>query len=454
VIPALARGLYFAGQAYRGEPVRRVLHELEASQHWPLERLRELQWERMVALARHAYETTPFYRRRWTEAGMSPDALRSRADWDRLPALSKREIQEHGAELRSSDASGHVATTSGSSGLPIAVLRSHESWAHAHANVFRGWRWHGLDVGDRYAYFWGLALDPAGRRTAWLRDAFFNRMRLSAFERSDMAMRHYFERLERWRPRFGFGYPSAATQFADAVARLGLDGRSLGFKCIITTAEVLHAHRRERLETTFGCRVVDSYGCAEIGVTGFDCEAGSMHVPIESVVVDLVPVGGGLHEVLLTDLFNRAQPVIRFRIGDLVEAAPAACRCGRQLPLLGRIQGRAGDSIRLSDGRIVNGLLPYYIFRHHAKSGKVMEYQFAQYPDGALELRVAPGTGWTDELAVEIEREVTDGLGTPVRLKVVPRFERRGRGKHRDFVQVDARGEVTETSPAAGPSAS
>ena len=171
-----------------------------------------------------------------------------------------------------------------------------------------------------------------------------------------------------------------------------------------------------------------------------------MHVPVESGVVDLVPAGNDLYEVLLTDLFNRAQPVIRYRIGDLVEKGPDRCACGRGLPVLGRIHGRAGDSITLPDGRVVNGLLPYYIFRHHAKSGRVMEYQFAEYPDGAIELRIAPGPGWDSALEREIEREVTAGLGMPVRVRTVPRFERRGRGKHRDYVKVDAHGKLPEAS--------
>jgi phenylacetate-CoA ligase len=444
---SISRWLYFAGQTLRGEPVADVLRELEASQRWPTERLLELQWKRMLSIARHAYDTVPHYRSAWDRAGITPNDLRTRADWDRLPALTKPEIQEHAKELTSSRADdAHVATTSGSSGTPVAVRRSHASWAHAHANVFRGWHWHGLDVGDRYAYFWGLSLEQAGRRQARLRDWFFNRERLSAFDITPESARAFYDVLRLRPARFGFGYPSAVTQFADEITRLGLDGRALGLKAVITTAEVLHPHRRERLAETFGCTIVDSYGSAEAGVSGFQCEAGSMHVPVESGVVDLVPAGNDLHEVLLTDLFNRAQPVIRYRIGDLVERASERCACGRGLPLIGRIHGRAGDSITLPGGRVVNGLLPYYIFRHHAKSGKVMEYQFAEYPDGVIELRIAPGPGWDSSLEREIEREVTAGLGMPVRVRTVPRFERRGRGKHRDYVKVDANGKLPEAS--------
>ncbi len=434
----IARWLYYAAQSSRREPVGRVLRDLEASQHWPSERLRALQWERQVALARHAYATVPFYRERWDRIGFHPDGLLAPKDWERIPALEKHEVRSEGERLFSSLAPpGLKAATSGTSGTPVAVTRSHLSWAHAHANVFRGWHWHGIEVGDRYAYFWGLALDASGQRQATLRDFLFNRERLSAFEVTPERARTFYQALRRRRADFGFGYPSAVTSFADEVAAQGLDGKALGWKAVITTAEVLKPHQRERLADTFGCAVVDSYGAAEIGVTGFQCASGGMHVPVESVVVDRVPLEDGRYEVLLTDLHNTSQPMIRYRIGDVVEAGPPSCACGRQLPLLGTIQGRAGEKITLPDGRVINGLLPYYIFRPYAKTEQVREYQFVQFPSGRIELRVLKGSAWSDDAGKEIEQKVTTGLGVPIELKLVPSIQRVGRGKHRDFVKAE-----------------
>ncbi len=439
---AFHRLLYFTAQRLRGEPVAATLRELESSQRWPRERLMAQQWARQRALARHAFDTVPWYRERWSAAGITPDDLRTPADWQRLPALGKEELRTNGAALHSTrPLPGLKASTSGSSGTPIAVERSHLSWAHAHANVFRGWRWHGIQPGERYAYLWGLALDTSGRRQAALRDWFFNRERQSAFSLGPETARAFFERLRRHPVRFAFGYPSAVTHFAEEVLAQKLDGHALGMRAVITTAEVLKAEQRERLVAAFGCRVVDTYGCAEAGVAGFECEAGGMHVPVESVVVDLVPTEDGRTEILLTDLFNLTQPIIRYRVGDLVEAAPDSCPCGRTLPLLGRIEGRAGDFLTLPDGRRINGLLPYYIFRPHAKSGEVREYQFVEFPDRRIELRVLPGEKWDDAARTTIEREVTEGLGVPVSLRVVDAIRRLGRGKHRDFVKASDLGE-------------
>ena len=339
---------------------------------------------------------------------------------------------------------GLKAATSGSSGTPVTVYRSHLSWAHAHANVFRAWHWHGLEVGDRYAYLWGSrSIGPAASsptaRTGSSTASAARRSRSTANGRARSTTG--CARLA----RFALGYPSALTQFAEEVRALGRDGRALGWKAAISTAEVLRPHQRETIAEVFGCPVVDSYGCAEAGVAGFECEALSMHVPIESVVVDEIPAEGGQREILLTDLHNYTQPLIRYRVGDLVEPratvnGAGACACGRALPLLGRPFGRAGDTLELPDGRRMNANQPSYVFKHHGKAGTVREYQFVQFPK-SIELRIVPGPAWTDEVRGQLGGEVREALGLEVEIRVVERFERRGRGKHRDFVKAEEIGE-------------
>ena len=448
--PFLARQLYFAAQAWRGEPVRRVLRELETSATWPVERLRALQWVRLQHLVRHTWETTPFYRERWIAAGFRPDDLRTVDDWRRLPAFGKSEIQQAGDQLYSTAAPGGLkAATSGSSGTPVAIDRAHLSWAHAHANVFRGWRWWGVDCGDRYAYFWGVPLAEEDRRVAMKKDRFFNRERCSAFTLDAAAARAFHARMRQAPARFAFGYPSAMTQFADEVLAQNLDGRALGWKVAITSAEVLHEHQRERIRRAFGCPVADSYGCAEAGVVGFEHPEGGMRVPVESVVVDYERNAEGLWELLLTDLHNTRMPLLRYRVGDVVEPVgdpgardywplPGDGRCA--LPLLGRVSGRAGDTLELPDGRRMNANLPSYVFKKHGKHGTVREYQFVQFKD-RIELRVLPGPAWTESTRPQLVDEVRAALQLEVAVHTVERFERRGRGKHRDFVRAEDLGE-------------
>jgi phenylacetate-CoA ligase len=328
-------------------------------------------------------------------------------------------------------------------------MRSHASWAHAHANQFRLMAWNGIGIGERHAYLWGVPLDAEGRRQAALKDSVFRRERCSAFVLDAALARDFHARLRRRPATWALGYPSALTKFADEIADAGLDGRALGWKAVITTAEVLRPHQRERLEAVFGCPVADLYGCAEIGVAGLGCARGGLHVPVESVVADLVPGEDGLFEVLLTDLHNFAQPMIRYRVGDVVADPPgdAACACGLAHPCLGTVFGRSGDTLVFPDGRRVNANLPSYIFKKHGKAGTVREYQFVQFPGGLVELRIVAGPAWSEAVRDELAVQAREVLGLEVAIRTVPRFERRGRGKHRDFVRAE---DLGETAPPAG----
>jgi phenylacetate-CoA ligase len=432
--------LYWWAQSLRGEPVMRVLRELEGGERAPAERLRGLQAEYTRRLLKHAYEQVPFYRESWSKVGFAP------GDWDApealasLPVLEKREVQEQGVRMRAEGRHPALrAKTSGSSGTPVSVLRSHDSWAHAHANQIRAWRWHGVEVGERHAYFWGLALEAAGRRQAGLKDWFFNRDRCSAFTLDGPRAAEFYARLRRHPTSFALGYPSALAQFASELRARGLDGRALGWRAIVTTAEVLHPHQRTLLRDTFGAAIVNLYGCAEAGVLAMECERGGMHVPVESVALQWMDGAnhGTPREVLVTDLHNLAQPLVRYRAGDLIETASEPCACGRPLPVIGAIAGRAGDTLILPDGRQVNANLPSYVFKHHAEAGTVQEYQFVQFPDGRVELRIKPGPGFGEATAREIRTEVAHVLGLQVDLKLLERFERSARGKHRDFVRAE-----------------
>lgn len=450
--PLFARLLYHAAQQYRGEPVAAVMRELDRSQHWPAERLRELQWTRLQSLVQYCHARVPFYRDRWRAAGFEPGDLKTITDWRRLPFMDKSDVQAHPERMHAHGGpSGLKAATSGSSGTPVAIDRAHLSWAHAHAQVFRGWKWYGLGIGDRYAYFWGVPLAEADRVTAQKKDRFFNRIRCSAFTLDAQHAREFFGMLQRDSTRFAFGYPSAVTQFAEELLEQKLDGRSLRWRAVITSAEVLHEHQRERIRAAFGCPVVDSYGCAEVGVAGFEHPEGGMRVPVESVVVDHAPTDEGTYEILLTDLHNRRMPLLRYKVGDLVEPVgdptaddfwplPAGAQCA--LPLLGRVAGRAGDTLTLPDGRRLNANQPSYIFKSHGRDGRVREYQFVQFPAGRVELRIVAGPAWAPQWLERLRAEVREVLGIEVEVKLVERFERRGRGKHRDFVKAEDVGEA------------
>ena len=147
------------------------------------------------------------------------------------------------------------------------------------------------------------------------------------------------------------------------IAREVLDrGLSVRPKAVTTTAEKLFLHQRETIERAFGHKLFDQYGCGESNSTAFECERHSgLHVAAEHVIVELLDGGGPCvggrraGRVVITDLDNYAMPLLRYDNGDLASWADTPCPCGRGLPLLARIEGRAYEVLDVPGGRRIHG---------------------------------------------------------------------------------------------------
>ena len=144
-------------------------------------------------------------------------------------------------------------------------------------------------------------------------------------------------------PVFLYSYPVNL----DGLARIfELRGERLpSLRKIFSGSEVLEDSQRERIRRVFGIEISDNYGSTE-AFLAWECPLGSYHINAEHVIVEVVDDNGSpaapgtLGRVLVTTLRNRLMPLIRYEIGDYAIAAEGPCRCGRTLPLIGRIAGR------------------------------------------------------------------------------------------------------------------
>ena len=131
------------------------------------------------------------------------------------------------------------------------------------------------------------------------------------------------------------------------------------------TLRDMEAQCRERESApvweVFDCRVFNRYGCREVSLIASECgEHNGLHTMAEGLYVEVIrgdqpAQPGELGAVLVTDLLNRAMPLIRYRIGDMAVPAAGPCPCGRGLPRLQSVQGRVTDFLVGTDGRLVSG---------------------------------------------------------------------------------------------------
>ena len=364
--------VYYPVVTWKAGDLRPALRLLEESQRWPRERLTEFQLDRLRGLVDHAAAHVPGFRKKLD--GATPP-IASLDDVRRLPTLSKSDIQGDAGACASTAVGGKLIrkTTGGSTGQPVTIWKTRQSWLWELAATWRGYAWAGVDIGDPQARFWGVPFDEGDRRTARLTDFACHRRRMSAFDFDRSSLARYVKELRRFRPTHFYGYVSMLTEFADYVAAEVPDW-DLNLTSIITTSEVLTDDLRRRLTDAFKAPVFNEYGCGEIGTIAHECPEGRMHLSEENMLVEILDgdrpcAPGESGEIVVTELNNQAMPLIRYRMGDFGSLSSEPCPCGRTLAVLEGLHGRAYDMVRNREGRLFHGEFMMYIFEEIKRQG-------------------------------------------------------------------------------------
>lgn len=164
-------------------------------------------------------------------------------------------------------------------------------------------------------------------------------------------------------------------------------------KAVVSYAEVLDGKTKDYLERLFDAPVVQIYQCSE-GFIASTCRFGNLHINEDTILVEGEPVDltqPSVQNVILTDLYRTTQPIIRYRLGDLLEFDTDPCPCGSCFRRLKLIHGRSDDIFHLkgTDGE-TRYLFPDYVRRAiNQASGQIIEYQALQHSPEEIEIRLS-----------------------------------------------------------------
>jgi len=375
--------------------------------------------QRLVSLLRHARTASRFYRELHAGLPLNDDVPLSA-----FPVVDKRTLmrefdrvstrpevtlfaidrfvsrpERHGALFQGRYA---VWTSSGTTGHPgwfvqdpgaLAVYDALEAQRFRGVGLARSWR-----PGERYAmvaatggHFAGVSSVERMRRSMpWL----------APFVRSCSLMqpvRSLVDELNGYQPAVLATYPTAAEMLADEQA----NGRlRLRLREIWTGGECLAPATRARLQSVFGCAVRSSYGASEFLPIAWECEHLNLHVNSDWVILEpvdaerrLVAPGIRSHSVLLTNLANRVQPLIRYDLGDAVTLHDRPCACGSAFPAIS-VEGRCDDNLvmPLAHGGL-GTVVPLALATVLEDEAHVHDFQVVQTRSGALKVRLAHETG-------------------------------------------------------------
>ena len=344
---------------------------LERSQWWGGEQLGAWQADRLREFLSDIGARVPYYRELFRSQGFDPAAVRSTDALRSLPFLGKAEIRANLERLKA-DGHGRLTryNTGGSSGEPLIFYFGEGRVSHDVAAKWRATRWWGVDIGDPEMVVWGSPIELGAQdRVRRLRDAVLRTELLPAFEMSQAKLDDFLAAIRRRRPRMLFGYPSALTLIARHADKRHQRMDDLGIAVAFVTSERLYDDQRETIGRVFGCKVANGYGGRDAGFIAHECPAGGMHLSSEDIIVELIdhdglPVAlGDAGEIVVTHLGTRDFPFVRYRTGDIAVFDDRRCACGRGLPLLRELQGRATDFVVAADGTTMHGLALIYVIR-------------------------------------------------------------------------------------------
>ncbi len=440
MLPLIARHLICPVHEWLlGRRTFRYLGELERSQWFAPDDLRALQRTKLRALLRHAQANTRFYERRIGQAGIDIETTDPFDILIRLPLLDKAEIRASIDDMVWHDAPGglHRFSTGGSTGEPLIFYFDRRRQGYDQAARIRSHGWFGVDIGDRELYVWGSPIESD--RTGGvkhLRDALFNHRLLDAFSMSPQRMDEYLDAIDRYRPACLFGYPSSLALLVEhaRIRRRKLNTRRL--RAVFVTGEVCYPQDREAIASFFNVPVADGYGSRDAGFIAHECPSGSMHLTAENVIVEIVdetdkPVpAGDPGEIIVTHLDTYAMPFIRYRTGDVGRLKPGRCACGRGLPIMDVVQGRATDFLYLPNGTVKHALSIIYPLRE--MSG-LRHFRVTQHEDYSINVDVVADyrTGRITREAVAKRVRPVVGDEVDLRVELVSRIPASNSGKHR-----------------------
>ncbi|HHY48482.1 MAG TPA: phenylacetate--CoA ligase family protein [Alphaproteobacteria bacterium] len=343
---------------------------LMESQLWPAERIRAFQRERLEKLLRHARAHVPFYANRLDMLFRADGSI----DWDRwteVPILKRDDLLHHRrAMLAHTMPEGHGRigdiSTSGSTGTPVTTSHSSLALALTKAAVFRANVNDGLDFSARVGVWSGLRPDvatwPEGRLSGpW--GPWWNEQSAQGevYELNHhVAPAKALEFMARNQVRYLVCGGTDARLLAHEAERLGI---SVSLDSILTRGTDASADGKAFIKRVFGARTLPLYSSKEGHRMAHRCpECGQWHVNDEQVLLELLdddnrPTSDGRSgRVVITPLWNYAQPLIRYDQGDLATAGRDGL-CSRQQSAIADIVGRVRHMFIMPDGsRIVPDL--------------------------------------------------------------------------------------------------
>ena len=370
-------------------------------------------------------------------------------NWLDLPVLTKKDLQKPLKERLSkgySEKSVFINKTSGSSGDPFVFAKDKEAHAITWASIIHRFGWYAIDFNSSYqARFYGIPLDFIGYRKERLKDFLSKRYRFPIFDLSDKVLDGVFNHFKTKKFDYINGYTSSIVLFGKYLQARNIILTDIcpTLKVCMVTSEMLFEDDKILLEKHLGIPIVNEYGASELDLIAFQYRSvgtkDEWQVNSETLFVEILdeknqPVAYGIEgKIVITSLYNKAHPFIRYEIGDVGILDEKSTL---KKPILKKLIGRTSDIAILPSGKKSPGLTFYYVTKSIIEdNGNVKEFIIRQTKLDTFEIDYVSSIALTSKQILEIEKAIANylepGLHFTYNRKEV--LERTKRGKLKQF---------------------
>lgn len=370
---------------------------------------------------------------------------KSSENWNDLPVLTKKDLQQPLSERLSknySEKNIFVNKTSGSSGHPFIFAKDKYCHAMTWASIIYRFGWFDVDFNASYqARFYGIPLDFFGNKKERLKDFFGRRFRFSIFDLSDAFLEEVLLKFRKKKFDHINGYTSSIVLFAKFLERKNIVLKDIcpTLKACFVTSEMLFEEDKILMKKQFGIKIINEYGASELDLIAFENKNGEWQVNSETLFVEILdennqPVENGKEgKIVITSLYNKAHPFIRYEIGDIGILDEKSTF---KKPILKKLIGRTNDFAQLPSGKKSPGLTFYYITKSIIEDdGNVKEFVIKQTKIDSFQVEYVSEKELSEEQILKIEEAISLYLEPNLKFIFIRKsvLERTNRGKLKQF---------------------
>ena len=306
--------------------------------------------------------------------------------WEDLPIMEKKDFQSdlnHVISTGFKKENLYIANTSGSTGIPFFFAKNKFSHSMTWALISDRYGWYDLGFRSKEARFYGRSINTKTRVKEGVKDLLMNRVLFNVFDLSDKSCERYLKLFSQKKIKYIYGYTNSLILFSNFLKKKDIILKDIckNLSLCITTSEMLLSQDRKLLLNSFGVPIVNEYGVSEAGgIVAFENKNNRWELSNETQFIEMVDKEGNIlphksdGEIIITDLYNKAMPFIRYKVGDLGRLSVKENKV-----YLEKLIGRTNDTILLSNGKISPGLTFYYISRSLLEStGIIKEFIIRQ----------------------------------------------------------------------------